>query len=112
MIASDMKLAFYIGQSKVVGGTTTDMIAYANEDVFVQAWIGADDKLPRKMRAVFADDPLRLRHEVNFSDWQLDGVAKGETFASDKAASAKRIPFARPDQKATASPPTAKGDKP
>jgi hypothetical protein len=112
MIASDMKLAFYIRQSKVVGGTTTDMIAYANEDVFVQAWIGADDKLPRKMRAVFADDPLRLRHEVNFSDWQLNGVAKGETFASDKAASAKRIPFARPDQKATASSPTAKGDKP
>jgi hypothetical protein len=114
-ISSDMKLAFYIGQSNVIGDTTTDMIAYANEDVFVQAWIGTEDKLPRKMRAVFADDPLRLRHEVTFSDWALDSVAKGESFASDKAAKAKQIPFARPDQKtqqkspAAASP--AKGGK-
>src|SRR5208283_2760286 len=35
-IADGLVLAFYIGQSKVVGGTTTDMVAYANNDVFVQ----------------------------------------------------------------------------
>ena len=111
MISSDMKLAFYIGQSNVVGDTTTDMIAYANEDVFVQAWIGSKDHLPRMMRAVFADDPLRLRHQVEFSDWQMNGVAKDESFASDKAATAKRIPFARPDQKAPAPATPAKGGK-
>lgn len=111
-ISSDMQLAFFIGQSNVVGNTTTDMIAYANGDVFVQAWIGAEDHLPRMMRAVFADDPLRLRHQVEFSDWKLDGVAKGESFASDKAAKAKRISFARPDQQSTAPKPENKGDKP
>ncbi len=111
MIASDMQLAFYIGQSNVVGGTTTDMIAYANEGVFVQAWIGTEDHLPRRMRAVFADDPLRLRHQVEFSDWQLNGIAKGESFASDKAAAAKRIPLARPDQKTPATASPAKGGK-
>jgi hypothetical protein len=111
-ISSDMQLAFFIGQSKVVGNTTTDMIAYANGDVFVQAWIGTDDRLPRMMRAVFADDPLRLRHQVEFSDWKLDGVAKGESFASDKAAKARRIPFARPDQSSTAPKSVTKGDKP
>jgi hypothetical protein len=110
IIASDMQLAFYIGQSAVVGNTTTDMIAYANEDVFVQAWIGTEDHLPRMMRAVFADDPLRLRHQVEFSDWQLNGVAKDESFASAKAADAKPIPFARPDQKPPVSP--TKGGKP
>ena len=110
MIAKDKKLAFFIGQSNVIGDTTTDMIAYANADVFVQAWIGTEDHLPRRMRAVFADDPLRLRHQVEFSAWQLNGVAKGESFASEKAAAAKRIPFARPDQKAPA-PAPAKGDK-
>jgi hypothetical protein len=88
------------------------MIAYANGDVFVQAWIGTEDRLPRMMRAVFADDPLRLRHQVEFSNWKLDGVAKGESFASDKAAKAKRIPFARPDQQSTASKSETKGDKP
>ena len=51
------KVAFYIGQSNVVAGTTTDMVAFANDDVFAQIWIGADDKLPRKLRAVYLDDP-------------------------------------------------------
>ena len=41
-------LAFYIGPSGVVGGTKTDMVAWANDDVFLQIWIGADDKLPRR----------------------------------------------------------------
>ena len=110
-ISSGMQLAFYIGQSNVIGGTTTDMIAYANGDVFVQAWIGTEDKLPRMMRAVFADDPLRLRHQVEFSDWQLNGVAKSEPFTSGKAAKAKRIPFARPDQKPMVPASPAKGDE-
>jgi hypothetical protein len=34
-IADGLKLAFYIGQSRMVGGTTTDMVAYANDSVFV-----------------------------------------------------------------------------
>ena len=40
-------LAFYIGQSEVIGGVKTDMVAWANKDVFLQIWIGVDDKLPR-----------------------------------------------------------------
>jgi len=35
---------FYIGQSTVVGGTTTDMVAYDSGGVFVEVWIGAEDK--------------------------------------------------------------------
>src|SRR4029453_12518147 len=71
-IAEGLKLAFYIGQSQIVGGTTTDMIAYANEDVFVQMWVGAEDKLPRMLRAVFSQDPARMRHQMELSNWQLD----------------------------------------
>jgi hypothetical protein len=96
-VAKGLEMAFYIGQSKVVGGTTTDIVAYAGDGVFVQIWIGAQDKLPRRARAVFKNDPLRLRHQVDFSNWQLGtGVAAG-TFVSAKAASARRIPFAHPD---------------
>jgi hypothetical protein len=36
-------LAFYIGPSVVVGGTKTDMVAWANKDVFLQIWIGIED---------------------------------------------------------------------
>ena len=96
-IAPALELAFYIGQSNVVGGVKTDMIAYASDGVFVQMWIGADDKLPRMARAVFRKDPQRLRHTVEFSDWKLGVAAPAGTFASTRAAAAKRIPFEHPD---------------
>ena len=89
-------LAFYIGPSGVVGGTKTDMLAWANNDVFLQIWIGADDKLPRRVRAVFSDDPLRLRHEMELTNWQLDPAIAADAFASQKALAANRIAFANP----------------
>ena len=75
-LAIGMQLAFYIGQSRIIDGATTDMVAYASDDVFVQMWIGAQDKLPRKMRAVYRRDPLQLRHEMLLTGWQLDPRAR------------------------------------
>ena len=98
-IADGLKLAFYIGQSHVVGGTTTDMVAYANGDVFVQIWIGAEDKLPRMLRAVYRNDPSQLRHQMELSNWQLDLAVPADAFASASAGKATRIQFARPDPK-------------
>jgi len=98
-LADGLKHAFYIGQSRVVGGTTTDMVAIVNNWVFEQIWIGADDKLPRKVRAVFLADPARLRHEMELSNWQLDPTISADTFASSSASSATRIAFTRPDLK-------------
>ncbi len=90
------KLAFVIGPSSIVGGVKTNMVAWANDDVFLQIWIGAEDQLPRRVRAQFSADPLRLRHELELSDWKLDGVLPAETFASVKVAQAGRMAFAAP----------------
>ncbi len=98
-IADTLEVAFYIGQSRVVGGATTDMVAYASHGAFVQVWIGADDKLPRMARAVYRNDPAQLRHLVEFSKWQLDGNVDSIAFASPQAAAAARVPFERPDAK-------------
>jgi hypothetical protein len=98
-LADGLQYAFYIGQSRVVGGTTTDMVAIVNNWVFEQLWIGADDKLPRKARAVFLADPARLRHEMELSNWQLDATVPADAFASSSATSATRIAFTRPDLK-------------
>jgi len=95
-LSRDLKLAFYIGRSNVVGGTTTDMVAYANDDVFIQIWIGAEDKLPRRVRAVYAGDPLWLRHQLDLSDWKLDGEIPSDAFATPHAATAKPIEFGAP----------------
>ena len=98
-------LAFYVGPSGNVGGTKTDMVAWANDDVFLQIWIGVDDKLPRRIRAIFRTDPLELRHEMELSNWQLDGPIAQDAFASQKAQAAKRIAFSSP---AAAPPPGVK----
>ncbi|HEV7733538.1 MAG TPA: DUF2092 domain-containing protein [Candidatus Binatia bacterium] len=103
-MSAGLKWAFVIGQSKVVGGVTTDVVAIANEDVFVQLWIGADDKLPRMARAVFRDDPSRLRQQVTFSDWKLDDAVAAEAFASTKASGAQKIGFARPELRLPSAP--------
>ena len=96
-IAAGLKLAFYVGQSHVVGGITTDIVAYASDTVFAQIWIGVDDKLPRMLRAVYRRDPSRLRHHMELSGWRLDRAVSGETFTSAAAAKAKRIAFTPPD---------------
>jgi hypothetical protein len=112
-MSEGMNLAYYIGQSKVVGGTTTDMVAYIDHGVFIQAWIGAEDKLPRLLHAIYLDDPERLRHTLLLSDWQLDAAVPPDTFASAKAASANPMPFAHPHPEASpGAEPPAKGKPP
>src|SRR5215475_13476756 len=96
-IADGLTVAFYIGQSREVGGTMTDMVAFAHDDVPVQVWIGAQDKLPRRSRAIYRNDPTQLRHQMDLFNWKLDGPVSAGAFTSAKAAAAKRIPFARPE---------------
>ena len=89
-------LAFYIGPSGVVGGVKTDMVAWANKDMFLQIWIGVDDKLPRRVRAIYAADPLQLRNELELSNWKLDSTIAPDAFTSQKALAAPHIAFANP----------------
>jgi len=87
--------AYYVGQSHVVAGITTDIVAYAGDGVFVQMWVGADDKLPRLVRAIYLDDPDHLRHDLSITDWKLDEPLPADTFTLPaSAATAKHIPFA------------------
>ena len=101
-LTEGVKLAFYIGPSGIVGGVRTDMLAWANDEVFLQIWIGADDKLPRRVRAVYATDPLALRHELDISNWQIDPQLQLSVFVSDKAKAAQHIKF---DSPVNAAPP-------
>jgi len=95
-MAEGLKLAYYIGQSHVVGDTTTDIVAYIDNGVFIEIWIGVEDKLPRLIHAVYLDDPAQLRHNLLLSNWQLDLAVPTDAFAPANAGSAKHIPFAHP----------------
>jgi len=101
-MARGLDLAYYIGQSTVIDGITTDMVAYIDNGVFIQLWIGAEDKLPHRVHAVFLNDPERLRHDLQLSNWRLDGEVAADAFAPASAGSAKRIPFANPHPQAPA----------
>src|SRR5271169_1310792 len=89
-------LAYYVGQSRIVGETTTDIVAYVGDGVFEEIWIGVEDKLPRLVHAVYLDDPDQIRHNLLLSNWQLDLAVPTDAFAPADAANAKRIPFAHP----------------
>lgn len=95
-LAPGLKHAYYIGQSKLVGGTTTDMVAYMGDGVFVQMWVGTEDHLPRAMHAIFLDDPNLLRHNLTLSDWQIDTPISADAFTSANAAGARKMQFANP----------------
>ncbi len=96
-IADGLRVAFYVGESVSVGNTKTYIIAYADDHVFVQAWIGVDDRLPRRLQAVYRGDPLQLRHSVDLSDWRIDMPVLPGTFTPpDKAKKAIPIAFGSP----------------
>jgi len=90
------RLAYVMGQSRLVGGVTTDIVVWANDDVHLQMWIGSEDKLPRRIRAVFKADPKWMRHEMELTNWQIDPVLAADAFTSLKAQAAPRMAFAHP----------------
>jgi hypothetical protein len=102
-----LRVAFYIGRSDVVGGVETDMIAFGNDDAFVQAWIGTKDKLPRRLRAVYLADPAALRHDMELSDWKLNATLPLTTFVAKVPVDAGKIPFQRPAEMPPSAPPNA-----
>ncbi len=98
-ISAGAILAYVVGPSAIVGGVRTDMVVWANNDVFLQLWIGADDQLPRRIRAQFRADPKGLRHDLELSNWKLDGTLAAETFSTAKAKAGQPMAFAAPGRK-------------
>jgi hypothetical protein len=95
-MAPGLKHAYYVGQSQIVAGTTTDIVAFAGDGIFAEMWVGAEDKLPRAIHAIYLDDPEHLRHNLILSDWKLDASVSDDFFTTSRASSAKQIPFAHP----------------
>jgi hypothetical protein len=95
-LSKTLKSAFYVGRSIAIGGTTTDMIALAGDEVAGEVWIGVDDHLPRMVRVVYANEPAHARYSTEFSNWKLGEPVAAGAFASERAAKAKRMEFAPP----------------
>ena len=105
-MAPGLRHAYRVGQSTIVAGVTTDVVAFAGNGIFAEMWVGAEDKLPRVLHAIYLDDPEHLRHNLIFSDWKIDSSVSDDFFTSSHASSAKRMEFAHPH------PETGPGAKP
>jgi hypothetical protein len=96
-ITENLTSAFVMGQSKAVGGTTTDIIAIANPDFQAQLWIGAKDKLPRLVWLNPTNGKEKSRSMIEFSNWRLD-ASKLDFARAPGAAKAGRIKFEKPGE--------------
>jgi hypothetical protein len=96
-LSDGLTSAFFVGQSHVIGGVVTDMLAIANDNVAAEIWIGISDGLPRMIRTSYKKDPMRSRYEIQFSDWRLNQPIADSDFTSARALKARRMDFARPD---------------
>jgi hypothetical protein len=96
-LTDGLNSAFIIGQSKLVGGTTTDMVAIANDDLQAQIWIGSEDKLPRLIWISPTQGQERPRHSIEFTDWQLDAPIPDGEFVLPDAGKATKIEMAQPE---------------
>jgi hypothetical protein len=103
-IAESLTSAFVVGRSDAVGGTLTDIVAIANDNVQAELWIGVADKLPRMMRAVYPKDPAKNRYQTEFSNWRLNGRVDPNAFSSVRALKAPRMDFKPPETEAQAKP--------
>jgi hypothetical protein len=97
--------AFYVGQSKVVGRTTTDMIGVATDNVQGELWIGAEDHLPRLVRVVYLHEPAHALYQTEYSDWRLLDSVDPSSFTSEKAPKGKPMQFQPPGVREAPAPP-------
>ena len=96
VIGENLRIAFVVGKSVVVGGVPTDIVVLVGRFAHVQLWIGSEDKLPRQALALFIGDPAHYRHTVQLSDWKLDATLPLDTFTWTPPVGAVRVPFASP----------------
>ena len=95
-LSQRLRLAFVVGRSVVLDDIKTDIVVIADDNAQAQIWVGAEDHLPRMIRATFFNEPGNFRHTAVFSDWRINPKIPAGAFTSKKAAKAKRIPFAPP----------------
>jgi hypothetical protein len=96
-ITGDLRAAFLVETSKLVGGVETNVVVLAGSGVEGQFWIGAKDNLPYMMTMIYTKEPNRPRVTLEFRDWKVDQPIDAKRFDVDKVVNAIKVDFARID---------------
>jgi hypothetical protein len=97
VLTADLKAAFIVGTTDLVGGVLTNAVALAGSGVDGQFWVGVDDKLPRMITMVYTKEPNRPQVTIEFSDWVLDQPIDPSTFDTARFLNRPTTEFARQD---------------
>ena len=92
-LAKGLRVAFYVGESDSVGGTKTYIVAYANDHAFVQAWIGVEDRLPRRLRAIYRKDPAAVAAPDGHHRLEARCPGRGERVRGSRTPRKRRCRF-------------------
>lgn len=96
-ITGDLRAAFIVEKSKLVGGVETDVVVLAGSGVEGQFWIGSQDKLPYMMTMIYTKEPNRPRVTLEFRDWKVNQEIDAKRFDLNKVANAIKVDFVRAD---------------
>ncbi len=96
-LTGDMRAAFIVEKTKLVGGVETDVIVLAGSGVEGQFWIGSKDKLPYMISMIYTKEPNRPRVTIQFSDWKVNASIESQRFNTAKIANAIKVDFAHHD---------------
>lgn len=93
-LTGDMRAAFIVEKTKLVGGVETDVIVLAGSGIEGQFWIGSQDKLPYMISMIYTKEPNRPRVTIDFSHWKVNAKIDSERFNTTKIANAIKVDFA------------------
>jgi len=95
-MSDGLEAALYVGQS-TIDGTRTNHLAFSNEKVDWQIWIGIADHLPRLVVATYLDDVSEPSYTVVFRHWKLNDPVNASEFVYNNTTKAAQVEFRDPE---------------
>ena len=88
--------AVFVGRS-TIDGVKTDHLAFANDGVEWQIWVGEEDHLPRLVSARYLNDASEPDYTVQFFNWKVNDPATDTDFVFQNTTNAAKVDFRKPD---------------
>lgn len=95
-LSKGLTSAFVVGQSRLVGGTLTNIVAASDGTSHMQIWIGATDNLPRQLVVSESREGQITRNIVAYANWKVnpslpDGQFSASAYGKAKQAELKPV---------------------
>jgi hypothetical protein len=90
-LSKGLTSAFVVGQSRLVGGTLTNIVSVSDGTSHMQIWIGATDNLPRQMVVSESRDGQTTRNTVAYANWRMEPTLRDSQFSASAYGKARQV---------------------